>query len=81
MNNEAEELLQFLNSSPTAFHAAAELKKELRQSGYKELDPSQRWNLKEGGKYFLSRNKSAVIAFNADLKKLTLAICFLRYLF
>lgn len=63
MNNEAEELLQFLNSSPTAFHAAAELKKELRQSGYKELDPSQRWNLKEGGKYFLSRNKSAVIAF------------------
>ena len=63
MNNKAEELLDFLNSSPTAFHAAAELKKELQQAGFKELDPSQKWNLKTGEKYFLSRNESAVIAF------------------
>jgi aspartyl aminopeptidase len=63
MNNEAEELVQFLNSSPTAFHAAAELKKELQQAGFKELDPSEKWDLKEGEKYFLSRNKSAVVAF------------------
>lgn len=63
MNNEAEELLQFLNSSPTAFHAAAELKKELQQAGFKELDPAQKWNLKTGEKYFISRNESAVIAF------------------
>lgn len=63
MNKDAEDLLRFLNSSPTAFHAAAELKKELQQAGFKELDPSQKWNLKTGEKYFLSRNKSAVIAF------------------
>jgi len=63
MNNQAEELVQFLNSSPTAFHAAAELKKELQQAGFKELDPSEKWDLKEGEKYFLSRNKSAVVAF------------------
>jgi len=63
MNNQAEELLEFLNSSPTAFHAAAEVKKELQQAGFKELDPSQKWNLERGEKYFISRNKSAVIAF------------------
>jgi aspartyl aminopeptidase len=63
MNKEAEELLEFLNSSPTAFHAAAELKKELQQAGFKELNPAKKWNLKQGDKYFLSRNKSAVIAF------------------
>ncbi len=63
MNNEAEELIQFLNNSPTAFHAAAELKKELQQAGFKELDSKQNWNLKEGEKYFISRNQSAVIAF------------------
>lgn len=63
MNNQAEELLEFLNSSPTAFHAAAEIKKELQQAGFKELDPSQKWNLERGKKYFISRNKSAVIAF------------------
>lgn len=63
MNNQAEELLEFLNSSPTAFHAAAELKKELQQAGFKKLDPAQKWNLKAGEKYFITRNKSAVIAF------------------
>lgn len=63
MNKEAEELIRFINNSPTAFHAAGELKKELRQSGFKELDPQQKWDLKEGRKYYLSRNNSAIIAF------------------
>jgi aspartyl aminopeptidase len=63
MNKEAEELLQFIDKSPTAFHAVSELKKELKNSGFKELDLSQKWDLKEGKKYFVSRNDSALIAF------------------
>ncbi len=63
MNNQAEELLSFIDNSPTSFHAVSELKKELKQAGFKELDPGQQWNLKKGEKYFLSRNDSALIAF------------------
>lgn len=63
MNKAAQELLDFINNSPTAFHAAAQIKKELEDSGFKKLDPALNWELKLGGKYFLERNNSAVIAF------------------
>ncbi|MFN2339868.1 MAG: M18 family aminopeptidase [Halanaerobium sp.] len=63
MNKEAEELLQFIDKSPTAFHAVEELKKELKKSDFKELDLREKWDLKEGEKYFVSRNDSALIAF------------------
>ena len=63
MNKEAEELINFINYSPTAFHAAAQLKNELRSAGFKELKPENEWNLKEANKYFITRSDSAVIAF------------------
>lgn len=63
MYRELKDLLDFINNSPTAFHAAAELRKELKKENFKELDPEAKWELKEGEKYFLSRNDSAVIAF------------------
>lgn len=63
MNKEAEELINFINSSPTAFHAAAQLKTELLSAGFKELKADNEWKLKEGEKYFISRGDSAVIAF------------------
>ena len=48
MNN-AEQLLQFINKSKTAFQAAYEV--------------SNSWNLKKGGKYYVMKNNSAVIGF------------------
>lgn len=63
MNKEAEELINFINNSPTAFHAVQNLENELRESGFKKLEPSQKWELKLGEKYFVSRNDSAIIAF------------------
>ena len=63
MNNSAKELIEFINNSPTAFHAVKEIKNELKNSGFKELDPAQKWDLKKGEKYFLTRNDSALIAF------------------
>jgi aspartyl aminopeptidase len=63
MNKDAVELIEFINNSPTAFHAAAEVEKRLKGAGFKQLDPAQKWKLKEGEKYFVSRNDSALIAF------------------
>ncbi|RCW55677.1 MULTISPECIES: M18 family aminopeptidase [Halanaerobium] len=63
MNRQAEELIKFIDNSPTAFHAAAELKKQLKKAGFKELNAAHKWDLKKGEKYFVSRNDSALIAF------------------
>lgn len=63
MNKEAAELIEFINNSPTAFHAAAEIKSELKNIGFKELNPAEKWNLNIGEKYFVERNDSAVVVF------------------
>ena len=59
----AQELLEFLNKSPTAFHAVDESAKILKSAGFTELRENQKWELKKEGKYFLKRNNSSLIAF------------------
>ncbi len=56
-------LISFLDESPTAFHAVSSIKKKLVASGYFELVESEKWELTEGGKYFVTRNDSSIIAF------------------
>lgn len=55
-------LLQFLNNSPTAFHAVDEIKNQLQASGFIELPENIRWNVKKGNGYFVQR-EGALIAF------------------
>ena len=56
---------EFLNSSYTAYHATANVVELLKANGFVELahDGAKKWNLKRGGKYFVTRNGSSVIAF------------------
>lgn len=63
-----EELLNFLNASPTAFHAVAYIRSLLKKNGYEELSEGNSWKLKENAKYFVVRNESAVIAFRTVKK-------------
>ena len=58
-----ERFLTFAENSPTAFHAAANLAEMLREGGYSELKETDPWLVDAGGKYFVVRNDSAVIAF------------------
>ena len=58
-----ERFLTFAEQSPTAFHAAANLAEMLRNAGYRELKETDPWLVDAGGKYFVVRNDSAVIAF------------------
>ncbi len=55
--------MHFLQSSPTPFHAVESIKKILAASGFVEISESEAWKLKAGGKYFLTRNGSALVAF------------------
>lgn len=57
-----DKLLRFLAQSPTAFHAVAGLKQELETAGFKELHEVETWTVSPGGKYFVSRNSSALIS-------------------
>ena len=57
------ELLQFLQQSPTPFHAVNNLAQKLTDSGFVQLHESDHWNLKAKQKYLVVRNNSALIAF------------------
>lgn len=60
----SQEMLDFLQKSPTAFHAIENIKEELNQNGYQELLEGQAWQIVPGGKYYVTRNNSSIIALN-----------------
>ncbi len=64
----SKELLTFLKKSPSPFHAVANLKEELAANGYEELLEGKAWNVKAGGKYFVTRNGSSIIAVHVGTK-------------
>lgn len=59
----ARELLSFIADSPTCYHVTENIKDKLLENGYCELSERERWELHAGGKYFVRRNSSSVIAF------------------
>lgn len=59
----ANELINFLYESPTAFQAVKNVKDTLEFEGFKELKENDRWNIELEGKYFVTKNDSALIAF------------------
>ena len=60
---QTERLLDFIRRSPTAFHAAENAGAILREAGFEPLEEAARWDLRPGGRYFVTRNLSSVIAF------------------
>jgi len=56
-------LLQFIADSPTAFHAVETIGKMLNSAGYQHLHEGKNWELVPGGKYYVTRNQSSLIAF------------------
>ncbi len=57
------QLFTFIDNSPTAYHAAANLGQMLAGEGFLCLEEREKWELQPGGKYYVNRNGSAVIAF------------------
>lgn len=56
-------LLEFIDRSPTPFHAVSELRRMLRGQQFVELHETDSWRLAPGGKYFVARNESSLAAF------------------
>ena len=56
-------LFDFIDASPTAFHAVANICSELEAAGFDRLEEGSSWALVPGRGYFVTRNMSSVIAF------------------
>lgn len=69
-------LLEFIKKSPTAFHAVRECEVKLNNKGYIKLNENEKWDLKLGGKYYITRNSSALLAFHLpdEISKLSFNI-------
>ncbi|KAI4961396.1 hypothetical protein J4E86_000424 [Alternaria arbusti] len=53
----------YMTSNPTIFHAVDAVAQDLEKDGYKKLSERDAWELKAGGKYYVERNGSSLIAF------------------
>ena len=63
MDTRIRSLMDFLDASPSVFHAVENLKNTLEDAGYTRLMENQKWELAPGGKYYLVRGGSAIAAF------------------
>ena len=63
MDHRIEKLQSFLDGCVSVFHAVALLEQELRSAGFVRLAENEVWQLAPGGKYYLIRGGSALVAF------------------
>ncbi len=60
----AEELINFIYNSPTAFHVVENVARELESKGYKRLVLTEEWSIERGEKYYTTKSGSAIFAFD-----------------
>jgi len=63
MDDRILSLKNFLDASVSVYHAVEELRKVLDNAGYTRLQENETWNLVPGGKYYMTRSGTAIMAF------------------
>jgi len=58
----ARALLDFIDASPSPWHAAANVARRLREAGYRELDEREDWTVGPGSSFFTLRDGSSLAA-------------------
>ena len=53
-----QNLVEFLQESPTPYHAVKNMVAQLEQHGFQQLHESEAWQLKDNGRYYVTRNDS-----------------------
>ncbi len=67
MDKRIDELKNYLDKAHSVFHAVAGLVEQLQEAGYTALQERDDWKLVPGGKYYLTRGGSAVMAFRVPV--------------
>ena len=69
----AREVIEFIDECPSTYHVAKNCSEILEENGFERLIPQEKWNLKKGGKYYVKKSNSTVVAFtlgtDINLKK------------
>lgn len=66
----AQDLLGFIDASPSPWHAVAESARRLQAAGVVALKETEQWQLKVGNSYFVTRGDASIIAFTVGQKSL-----------
>ena len=66
----AQQLLDYIDASPSPWHAVQSSQKKLNAQGFSELHEGQVWNIKTNGRYYVIRDGSSLIAFTVGTKGL-----------
>jgi aspartyl aminopeptidase len=59
----AQNLLDFIDQSPSPWHAVAAMERQLAEQGFERLEESEAWTLQPGGRHYVVRGGSSLIAF------------------
>lgn len=62
-NKQAQLLIDFIDKSPSVYHAVDVMTQMLNDAGFTALSLTDAWKLEKGGKYFVTRNDSSLFAF------------------
>lgn len=58
-----EKLFEFIDDSPTCYHAVKNVEVRLAEAGFEPLTEKEAFSLESGKKYYVVRNDSSIIAF------------------
>ncbi len=64
VENQGQALLDFIDASPSPWHAVETVSQQLLAQGYQQLFETQVWQFAPLGKYFVVRGGSSIIAFS-----------------
>ncbi len=62
------DFIHFMNKSVSAFHAVTCVSAMLDTQGFEYLNETNEWTLRQGGKYYFTRNNSTIVAFTVGGK-------------
>jgi aspartyl aminopeptidase len=68
MSDKARDLIAFIDSAPSPYHAVAEVVRRLESHGFRALDEREEWKLAAGARHYVVRGGGTVVAFVAGQK-------------
>lgn len=67
---QVEDLLEFIDASPSPWHAVAAIEQKLQAFQFERLQENAAWTLAKGGRYYVVRDDSSIIIFVVGKKNL-----------
>ena len=67
---QAQDLLNFIDASPSPWHAVESVEHQLLKEGFKQLLETSAWHLEAGKSYYVTRGGASIIAFTIGTKSI-----------